>query len=159
MLQLSRIPDQTSHMCICWHSYRQGWQRLEYLAQRLHQSHIISVLQAGDVQLWGLDSKAQVDSLPCADPVTSIAYIHNTAFLCMGCESGGLQFAQLIAEHGAPADGVCAAQGLELLPYECKCDSHCKPSLHAFCTSCAYRDDIVTFASLGSLLALWLQLV
>ncbi len=38
-----------------------------------------------------------------------------TPYLCLGCESGALQFAQLTGGRDEPAVGVCEARGLELL--------------------------------------------
>ena len=79
-----------------------------------------SLLKAGDLQLWALETQVLLDSIPCADPVLSAAVIPNTPYICLGCRSGMLQFFQIIGPTGEPAEGVVQANSLELLPYECK---------------------------------------
>ena len=80
----------------------------------------MSYLQAGDLQLWGLEEQVLLDSIPCADPALSAAVLPNTPYICLGCESGMLQFFQMNGLTGEPAEGLVQAHSLELLPYECK---------------------------------------
>lgn len=72
----------------------------------------------GDLQLWSLQEMKLVDSMPCADPVTAVTQVPGSPYLCLGCESGALQFVQLTTQGGSPAEGVCEARALDLLPYE-----------------------------------------
>lgn len=83
----------------------------------------MSCLQAGDLQLWGLEDQVLLDSIPCADPALSAAVLPNTPYICLGCESGMLQFFQMNGPTGEPAEGIVQAHSLELLPYECKFSS------------------------------------
>ena len=101
-------------------------------------------MQAGDLQLWGIEQNAVLDSLPCADPITSIAQVAVSPYLCLGCESGDLLFVQLITKGGAPATGVCPATGLEMLPYERElslrppCLRHACDQTFTVCLSCRF---------------------
>lgn len=77
-------------------------------------------VQAGDIQLWGLESQSLLDSIPCADPAVSSALIPDSPYICIGCKSGMLQFLQMNKATGEPAEGVSEVHSLELLPYECE---------------------------------------
>ena len=82
-------------------------------------------MQAGDLQLWSLESNVLLDSIPCADPALSCAAIPNSPYICLGCQSGMLQFLQVNSSSGEPAEGVVEAHSLELLPYECQSFYRC----------------------------------
>jgi len=82
--------------------------------------YTVHAIQAGDLQLWGLEERGLLDSLPCADPLLALAAVPRAPYLCLGCESGALQFVQLNGGRGEPAEGVCEARSLEMLPYERK---------------------------------------
>ena len=59
-----------------------------------------------------------LDSLPCADTVMAVALMPNDPYVLLGCQSGDIQVAALVDEHGEPAVGATAVRSLSMTPYE-----------------------------------------
>ena len=49
-------------------------------------------LQDGDVQLWGVEAAALLDSMPSGDdPITTVEPLADEPYLLLGCASGNIQ--------------------------------------------------------------------
>lgn len=49
-------------------------------------------LQDGDVQLWGVEAAALLDSMPSEDdPITTVEPLADEPYLLLGCASGSIK--------------------------------------------------------------------
>lgn len=75
-------------------------------------------LQDGDLQLWGLSDGRLLESMPFADPVTSVAIMHDEPFILLGCASGNVQVVSMLDSSGCTATGAEVVHSLELQPFQ-----------------------------------------
>lgn len=75
-------------------------------------------MQDGDLQLWSLTDGHLLDSMPFADPVTSVAIMHDEPFILLGCASGNVQVVSMLDSSGSTAVGAAPVHTLELQPFQ-----------------------------------------
>ena len=74
--------------------------------------------QDGDLQLWSLTDGHLLESMPFADPVTSVAIMHDEPFILLGCASGNVQVVSMLDSSGCTAVGAAPVHTLELQPFQ-----------------------------------------
>ena len=82
-------------------------------------------MQEGDLQLWALSDGSLLESMPFADPVTSVAVMQDEPFVLLGCTSVNIPVVSLVDSSGSLAVGAAHVHTLELQPFQGL------PSLHA----------------------------
>ena len=56
--------------------------------------------------------------MPFADPVTSVAIMHDEPFILLGCASGNVQVVSMLDSSGCTAAGAAPVHTLELQPFQ-----------------------------------------
>ncbi|KAL0036450.1 hypothetical protein WJX77_008242 [Trebouxia sp. C0004] len=72
----------------------------------------------GDLQLWALSDGSLLESMPFADPVTSVAVMQDEPYVLLGCASGNVQVVSLLDSSGSLAMGAAQLNTLELQPFQ-----------------------------------------
>ncbi|KAK9908560.1 hypothetical protein WJX75_009693 [Coccomyxa subellipsoidea] len=79
---------------------------------------LLRVTQEGDVQLWGVEAAALLDSMPSGDDlITAVEALAKEPYLLLGCASGDIQVAALMGSSNAPALGAREACTLSQMPH------------------------------------------
>lgn len=78
----------------------------------------VIVFQDGDLQLWSLSDGRLLESMPFADPVTSVAIMHDEPFILLGCASGNVQVVGMLDSSGNSAAAAAPVHTLELQPFQ-----------------------------------------
>ena len=56
--------------------------------------------------------------MPFADPVTSVAIMHDEPFILLGCASGNVQVVSMLDSSGSTATAATSVHSLELQPFQ-----------------------------------------
>lgn len=74
--------------------------------------------QDGDLQLFGLEEAGILDNMPLEeDHISCVATLETEPYLLVGCNSGALRVAALLAPGGGPAEGVSRIASMDMRPY------------------------------------------